>query len=111
MKIDMQASNFRLTWALRRFIRKRVNSAVGGHSGKVDAIQVRLSDINGPRGGQDKRCVIRISLPSMRDVLIHETRKDMYEAISRATERAKNTVVRRVKKQARHQTGALPIPA
>jgi len=57
---------------------------------------VRLSDVNGPRGGVDKCCRIQIILKGLPDVVIEDVEADLYVAIDRATERAGRTVVRKV---------------
>jgi ribosome-associated translation inhibitor RaiA len=59
-------------------------------------LHVSLSDINGPRGGRDKRCKIQVQLAGGKDVLIEDTEADLYHAIDRAAERADRAVVRRV---------------
>ena len=111
MKIDMQASNVKMSLALRRFIRERLHLAVGPLSSKISGIQVHLSDTNGPRGGDDKRCRVLIGLPEMRDVLIEDTRDNIYSAVRRAAERARHAVLRRLGKQRRKDTTRLLAPS
>jgi len=60
---------------------------------------VRLSDINGPRGGLDKRCGIEIRLKGASAVAIEDTEADLYVAIDRAAERAGRTLDRRLARQ------------
>jgi ribosome-associated translation inhibitor RaiA len=60
---------------------------------------VRLSDVNGPRGGEDKRCHIEVRLRGMPDVVIVDTEADLYVAIDRATERAGRALVRRLERR------------
>ena len=57
---------------------------------------VRLSDINGPRGGEDKCCHIQVALAHLPDVVIEDTEADLYAAIDRAADRAAHTVGRRL---------------
>ena len=59
---------------------------------------LRLSDINGPRGGRDKRCRIQVPFPGTRNVVIEDTEADLYVAIDRAAERAERAVVRRLER-------------
>ena len=68
-------------------------------SGHVNRVVVRLSDINGPRGGADKRCHIQVVLAGIPDVVVEDTEVDLYTAIDRATDRARRTVFRRVDRQ------------
>ena len=68
-------------------------------SGHVNRVVIRLSDINGPRGGADKRCHIQVALVGIADVVVEDTEVDMYAAIDRAIDRARRTVVRKVDRQ------------
>jgi putative sigma-54 modulation protein len=55
-----------------------------------------LKDINGPRGGVDKLCQVRLTLPRLRDIVIEDTQADLYVAIDRAADRASRTLNRRL---------------
>ena len=96
MQIEMQALDFTLTQALRDHLRRRLDFALSTRYDQIQRIQVRLSDVNGPRGGADKCCQIHIVLPRQSDVVIQDTETDMYAAINRATERASRTINRRL---------------
>ncbi|MCW8933708.1 MAG: HPF/RaiA family ribosome-associated protein [Gammaproteobacteria bacterium] len=99
MQIDIQARNFSLTQALRSYIERRLAYALGTRDEHIQRIQVRLSDINGPRGGEDKCCHIQVVLPHLADVIIEDIEVDMYAAIDRATDRAGRTVGRKLSRQ------------
>lgn len=100
MQIDIQARNFPLTSALRGHIERRLGFALSTRDDHILRITVRLSDINGPRGGADKCCHIQVVLPHLPDVVIEDTEADLYAAIDRAADRAGRTVGRRL---ARHR--------
>jgi ribosomal subunit interface protein len=99
MQIQIQARDFPLTEALGAYIERRINFVLSSRFEQIKRIEVRLSDINGPRGGIDKRCHIQITLPRLRDVVIEDTETDLYIAIDRAIDRAGRTVNRRLKRQ------------
>ena len=96
MQIDIQSRGFSLTDALLSYAQRRLLFAMSYCSGHVNRVVIRLSDINGPRGGADKRCHIQIALAGIPDVVVEDTEVDMYVAIDRATDRARRTVVRKV---------------
>ena len=99
MLIDIQARDFSLTHALREHIERRLGFALSSRGEYIQRVIVRLSDINGPRGGEDKCCRIQIVLPQLTDVVVEDTEVDMYAAIDRATYRAGRTVGRRLARQ------------
>ena len=99
MQIDIQARNFSLTNALRGHIKRRLGFALSAKDEHIQRVMVRLSDINGPRGGEDKCCHIQIVIPHLSDVVIEDTETDMYVAIDRAANRAGRTVGRRLARQ------------
>jgi len=99
MRITIQANGFVLTEALRRYTEQRLATALGWAGGHLRKLAVSLSDINGPRGGIDKRCKIQVRLNAGKEVLIEDTEADLYAAIDRAAERADRAVVRRVERQ------------
>ena len=99
MQIDIQALNFSLTEALAAYIERRINFMFSSRYDQIKRINVRLMDINGPRGGEDKRCRIHITLPRLSDIVIEDTELDLYVAIDRATDRAIRTVHRRLARQ------------
>ena len=77
--------------------------------GQIKCVVVRLSDTNGPRGGNDKCCRIQVVVPGHSDVLVEDTESDLYTAIDRATDRVSRTVARRLDRRrhfARQRLGA-----
>lgn len=99
MNIDIQSRDFQLTEALESHIRRRLDFALSPRYEQIQHIQVRLSDVNGPRGGADKCCHLHIVLPHLQDVVVNDTELDMYIAINRAIDRASRTVSRRLSRQ------------
>ncbi len=98
MRIVIQANGFVLTEALRMYTEQRVATALGWAGDRMRKLAVSLSDINGPRGGIDKRCKIQVQLGGGQEVVIEDTEADLYTAIDRATDRADRAVVRRVER-------------
>ena len=110
MKIDIQARDFQLTEALQSHIRRRLDFALSPRYDQIHQIQVRLNDVNGPRGGADKCCHIYIVLPRMQDVVVEDIEIDMYIAINRAIDRAGRSVSRRLaRKRVRNLRPTVPM--
>ncbi|RCU50866.1 HPF/RaiA family ribosome-associated protein [Corallincola holothuriorum] len=96
MQIDMQSRDLPLTPPIQDYIRRRLSFALGSQYESIRHITVRLSDINGPRGGTDMRCQILIKLNSKAEVVIEDTQSQIRVAIDRAASRASRTVTRKV---------------
>ncbi len=99
MQIDIQARDFSLTEALREHAERRLRFALTCCDDHIHKIVMRLSDINGPRGGKDKHCHLQVVLAGLPDVVIEDIETDMYVAIDRATDRAGRTLVRKIDRQ------------
>lgn len=111
MRITIQANGFVLTEALRSYTEQRLATALGWAGQHMRRLAVSLSDINGPRGGIDKRCKIQVQLDGGKDVIIEDTEADLYVAIERAAERADRAVVRQVERKRGFAHTRLPVSA
>lgn len=115
MHIDIQASGFKLSDGLREHTERRLQFALSWAIHDVRKVVVRLSDINGPRGGNDKRCYIQIPIPGRPDVVIEDTESDLYVAIDHAVDRVERSVARRLERLREHthdsfkNAGELPL--
>ncbi len=103
MRIDIQTNGFELTDGLREHTERRLQYALSWASDDLRKVVVRLSDINGPRGGNDKRCHIQIPFSSGSDVVIEDTESDLYVAIDRAADRTERAVARRMERMREHR--------
>lgn len=92
MQIDIQSQGFTLTASLRDYIKKRLAISLNHGGEYIARVTVRLSDINGPRGGADKRCFVEARLKQLPAVVIEDIETDLYVAIDRAAERAGRTL-------------------
>lgn len=98
MRMTIQANGFAMTGALRAYTEQRLATALGWARVHTRKLVVSLSDINGPRGGVDKRCKIQVRLDGGRDVIVEDTEADLYAAIDRAADRADRALVRQVER-------------
>lgn len=56
MRIHVCSRGFELTDALRAHAERRLLFPVGRSGRRVQSVMLRMDDVNGPRGGADKRC-------------------------------------------------------
>lgn len=99
MLIDIQSRHFSLTDALRCHAERQLHLALTCCNNHIQRIIMRLSDINGPRGGTDKHCHLQVVLAGLPDVVIEDTKANMYAAINHATDRAGHTLTRKINRQ------------
>jgi putative sigma-54 modulation protein len=96
MQMDIQSQGFHLSDAIRDYVMNQLAHTLNHGDAAITRVVVRLSDINGPRGGDDKRCLIEVRLKAAGAVVIEDTEANLYFAIDRATERAGRTLARRL---------------
>ena len=53
---------------------RRLDFALGRFGGRISQVTVGLEDLNGPRGGADKRCRLAVRLVPSGKVTIEETK-------------------------------------
>jgi putative sigma-54 modulation protein len=96
MNVQIHASDFTLTDGLREHIGWRVAYATNHGRDVVSRVVVHLSDLNGPRGGVDKRCGIELRLKGAQTLVVEDVQADLYIAIDRACERIGRSLHRRL---------------
>ena len=93
MQITVRASS----GGLSRLARRRFELALGRFNGRVRSVAIRIVDLNGPRGGIDKRCRVTVQLSATKRMLVVEdTDADAAIAIDRVADRTARTVARAI---------------
>lgn len=91
---------------VRDVVERRAALKLSRFADLIAAVHVSVRDINGPRGGVDLRCRVRVQLKRGPDVIIQETAASVKDAIIGAFDRAARSVARRLQRQAeRGHTG------
>jgi putative sigma-54 modulation protein len=98
MQIDIQARGFDLTDGIREHTKKRLGFAIDWAQDDVREIKIRLSDVNGPRGGEDKRCLIQIPMIGKSSIVIEDVESDLYSAIDKAIHRMERVLAKRLER-------------
>ena len=93
MLVDIRARHGRLSRSLEERLERRLWFALAKFGGRIRRISAFLEDINGPRGGEDQRCRIEVSLVPSGSIMAEATDAEVASAVGRAAER----VARRVK--------------
>ena len=80
------------------YIRRKLGMKLGKFATSIERISVRVTDMNGPRGGVDQVCNVKVVLSGLPSVVIERQHAALHAAIDdalRATERAVRRSVRR----------------
>lgn len=85
---------------LREVAVRRVTFAMRRLSWLVPRARILLSDVNGPRGGLDKRCQVELKTEAAGTVVVTAMATDWHSALDNAIGRASQVVARR--SQRRH---------
>lgn len=94
MDVRLLAKDVVLTSSLRAYLRRCLRFAFSRMRNRIDRVEVRLGDLNGPRGGHDMVCQLCVSLPGQKPLVVREVQDNMYRAISWAVKRAAYRVAR-----------------
>lgn len=96
MRIDIHTSQLNLHPGHRAQIVRRVRSTLARLSAHVRRVAVHLSDINGPRGGLDKRCRLLVQIDRHPAAVIEDYDTDLFDLVDRSVKRAGRAVQRRL---------------
>lgn len=94
MRTEIRFQSLTADPELRGHVQRRIRFALSRFSSRLDRVIVRLEDVNGPRGGVDKVCRIRILGRGFPETLIEERGGDIEGTVDRAADRAGRTVGR-----------------
>src|SRR5437879_9407582 len=72
MDTEIRILGIDLTGALQLYIERRLRSSLSRFGGRVGRVRVRITDVNGPRGGPDKSCHISAELLPSGMTLLHQ---------------------------------------
>ena len=96
MKILIRSRHVRTGARLRAYVARRLQFALGRFSTRVDRATVQLTDVNGPRGGEDKVCRIDVRLRRGGTVFVEETAEALAQAVAGAAERISRAVAKTI---------------
>jgi ribosome-associated translation inhibitor RaiA len=102
--VAIRARGIEVDDELREYIHQRAGFKLGKYAPQIDRISVRLEDINGPRGGADSRCAVKVALSRHESVVVEvvdENHRLAFDHAMDATERAVRRTIERDRKIAR----------
>ena len=83
----------------RQYIGRKLGMKLGKFRASIERITVRLSDANGPKGGRDQKCLIKVVLSGLPSVVVNEMDSTLLRTIDRAIDAIAIAVRRRVQRR------------
>jgi ribosome-associated translation inhibitor RaiA len=93
---------------MRKLLEHRVRFVMRRIVWLVPRVRVRMSDVNGQRGGVDKRCQVELVTDSVGTVVISSTARNWHSALQHALERAAQVLKRNLQRIRNKQRTDLP---
>ena len=96
---NIRVDGLRLNERDREHMRRRLGEKLGRHAKSVDRVTVRLRDVNGPRGGVDVQCRIKVVLNGLPSVVVEQRATAFRLAFTEALAGAERTVRRALQRR------------
>jgi ribosome-associated translation inhibitor RaiA len=96
MGIRIIGTDIELSEPFRAFTERRLKRALAGIAHGVSDVDVRLVDVNGPRGGIDKLCKIKLVHRWVGTILVRATGEDGYATVDGAVSKVAAALRRRL---------------
>jgi ribosome-associated translation inhibitor RaiA len=95
---QIRAADGNLSAGDRAYIRSKLGRHLGKFAGSIERVSVRTKDVNGPRGGTDRLCRIKVVLSGLPSIVLERTDSSLVAAVDGAltgVERAVRRALRR----------------
>jgi ribosome-associated translation inhibitor RaiA len=97
--VHIRATGLPIDSADRAYVRRKLAVKLGKFGRAVERVSVRIDDVNGPRGGVDKVCTIKVVLAGTPSVVVAQHDTSLKAALDAAMQRAERTVRRAVQRR------------
>jgi ribosome-associated translation inhibitor RaiA len=90
----------------REYIGRKLGMKLGKFASSIERVTVRVTDVNGPRGGIDQRCRVKVVLSGLPSVIVarrHATPEAAIDTALRATEESVRRIVGRRRMKPLHR--------
>ncbi|MBL7663057.1 HPF/RaiA family ribosome-associated protein [bacterium] len=97
-KINVTHTNADLDDDLQDTIHRKLSFALDCFDENIRDVNVIVSDVNGPRGGIDKKISIRVRLMPRGNIVLTDQTSNIYEGISHLAHAVKENIGQRLRK-------------
>jgi ribosome-associated translation inhibitor RaiA len=99
MNVSVRGRHLDVSHPLRVYAGRRLQFAIGSFEPRIDQVEVRIEDVNGPRGGIDKTATITVFVNPGGWIFARAAGTNAYSAVDRAASRIRTLLVRRVRSE------------
>jgi putative sigma-54 modulation protein len=96
MRVHVRCTGIDHSSSLVEHTKRRIQQHLSRFGLRLHNVEARLGDVNGPRGGRDKRCLVTAHGPGLGVVRVEELHEDLYLCVDRALERLEEAVGRSI---------------
>jgi ribosome-associated translation inhibitor RaiA len=95
MRLHLRGKNLKVPAVLREHVIQKLRGILGRLEQRAHAVWVFLEDVNGPRGGPDKRCTIHLSGLGRPAAIVGATGECLFEVVNGAVDQLWRILERR----------------
>ena len=99
MKIELRSQHFDLDEDMTDRITNRVRFTLSRFGSEISHVQIRFTDANGPKGGQDNHCLLSVKLISSGKIVTNGKGVDLMSALHFCVERTKRAIIREIERK------------
>ena len=99
MQLNVRSRGIEVTSALTDYCSNRIATHLGRFASEVEKVTIRIDDLNGPRGGIDKRVQIHLVLRRAPAINVEVAKADVWAGIDNVTSRVGACVARNLKRR------------
>lgn len=106
MRLSIRGDSTELDDGFREYVARRLYFALGRFASAIQRVSVEMQDVNGARGGIDKRCYVEVRLRDGRSTLLTAATddSDLRVAVDRSTNRVARSVARELERKLQIKT-------
>jgi putative sigma-54 modulation protein len=98
MTIQIRFRGVQRSEGITEYATRRLHQHLSRFGREVSGVVVRIIDLNGPRGGRDKRCQLTITGPRIGSVNLAETHESIHAGLDLAIDRVARSVGRNIER-------------
>jgi ribosomal subunit interface protein len=96
MKVHVRCTGIEHSQSLVEHTERKIHQHLSRFGHRLSSVDARLSDVNGPRGGCDKRCLVVAHGSGLGFLRVEEVQEDFYGSVDRALARLAQSIGRSI---------------